>query len=81
MKSRVVIRSPTVEQGPDPEKLLAAIEKIAEESKQHGSRSALADSLTLLAARIEWVKAEESREQLRARAAELRQFLQDGTPA
>ena len=63
------------EQGPEPELLAQALELIASDL----FKPSAADSLALLAARIEWVKNTDSREHLRGRVAEIRKSLSLGS--
>ncbi|MEM7478259.1 MAG: AAA family ATPase [Planctomycetota bacterium] len=69
------------QKGPDPEQLQAALETLDQEL-QNGDKSALAvaDTLALLASRIEWVPNEEAREQLRNQVTAMRDSLQQGSP-
>ncbi len=62
---------------PDPEQLARDLEQIANDVAEatEDSRSWLSDRISILAARIEWVQQDASREFLRSRVAELRQQL------
>lgn len=72
------------EQGPDADRLLQAIDNLLEESQSPEGKlgsSAIADSLSLLAAQVEWVQADEAREQLRSRISDARASLAGGDAA
>lgn len=57
--------------GPDPEKLAQALDKLFEEVSQ----AHVPDSLSLLAARVEWVHNQASRDHLKERIGQLRTLL------
>ena len=59
------------DQGPEPELLSQALDLIASDI----AKPSAVDSLSLLAARVEWVKNSDSREHLRERVAEIRDSL------
>lgn len=62
---------------PDPEQLARDLEQIANDAAEarDDSRSWLSDRLSILAARIEWVQQDASRDFLRSRVSEIRQQL------
>lgn len=65
------------DQGPDPEQLAQALEKLSEQTSSPG----VGDTLCLLAARIEWVRNDTARDHLRMKVSEVRKAVESAGKA